>query len=334
VRSRTTTRSFPGWLEPLVAALDEDPPDGRCHPSAAVPGRRLNDAGGLVFAGRRRVGVTARVRRSRQRRTSPADGGDIRLRRMPAGATTAFRRRWGGFGPRYAPRTTRTPTCPFSLRSQGWTPALRACEHDRPRRGRDRGDGRDAGTEAYQPGTSSASRENGPTSWARGRPLALDGRGVGARRSLGIAPGKRPAGRLTAQPKSILVIDPPSTAYDVASGSRRLFELVKCLRAQAISLSFLSLEQAFDRAKYAEVLGRDGITLDGVYHGGDPRQRSGVGLRPSIQDSARTPATSRCRRRRDVDHARARASASPPLSASGSHRGRRLLRSALPLRAA
>ena len=110
---------LPGWLEPLVAALDEEPALAAVQPKLLYPDGRLNDAGGLVFGG----GEPWIYGKG----SPEPDAPQFSCRRAPdyaSGACLLVRRtafdEVGGFDDRYAPAYYEDTDLSFSLRAAGW----------------------------------------------------------------------------------------------------------------------------------------------------------------------------------------------------------------------
>ncbi|HUO48435.1 MAG TPA: glycosyltransferase, partial [Acidimicrobiales bacterium] len=114
------TEVLGGWLEPLVAAMEEDEDLGAVQPKLVYPDGRLNDAGGLVFAG----GAPWVYGKGHPDPGAP----QFDCRRAPdyaSGACLLVRKRAfdevGGFDDRYAPAYYEDTDLSFALRAGGWS---------------------------------------------------------------------------------------------------------------------------------------------------------------------------------------------------------------------
>lgn len=110
---------MPGWLKPLVDAMDEDPALGAVQPMFLYPDGRVNDAGGLTFAD----GECWNYGKGNPFPDAPALG----TRRAPdycTGACLLVRReafeQVGGFDPRFAPVYYEDVDLSFAMREAGW----------------------------------------------------------------------------------------------------------------------------------------------------------------------------------------------------------------------
>ncbi|MCB0990454.1 MAG: glycosyltransferase [Acidimicrobiales bacterium] len=110
---------LPGWLEPLVRAMDEDPTIGAVQPMFLYPDGRVNDAGGLTFAD----GECWNYGKGNPFPDTPA----LNTRRAPdycTGACLLVRReafeQVGGFDPRFAPVYYEDVDLSFAMREAGW----------------------------------------------------------------------------------------------------------------------------------------------------------------------------------------------------------------------
>ena len=266
---------MPGWLEPLVAALDEDEALGAVQPKLLFPDGRLNDAGGLVFGG----GEPWIYGKGNPEPDAP----EFSCRRAPdyaSGACLAVRKtafdEVGGFDDRFAPAYYEDTDLSFALRAAGWRvlyePASRVVHLEGGTAGTDLSQGikrtqvgnavkfaQKWGTElALRP----ALRPDLVEDWAQ-RPQG----GFGPGETMpGRGPGALDAARAgAARALSVLVLDPFMPVYDRASGGLRTFTLLRCLRRLGHAVTFYAL--AGGSRHYADEVGRLGIPC----YGGDRR---------------------------------------------------------------
>jgi GT2 family glycosyltransferase/tetratricopeptide (TPR) repeat protein len=263
----------PGWLEPLVADLDEDPRLGAVQPKLLYPDGRLNDAGGLVFAD----GEAWVYGKGGDPDAPPYD-----CRRAPdyaSGACLLVRRsafeEVGGFDDRYAPAYYEDTDLSFALRAAGYTvlyePASSIVHVEGGTAGTDVG----VGLKQYQVRNAERFKEKwrDELAWRpRLDPAVVDrwahrpqgGFGPGELAPTPEARDWAVARRRAADAKSVLVIDPFMPAFDRASGSLRLFTLLRCLREAGHAVTYFPFTGG-DR-RYAREVGKFGV----VCYGGDP----------------------------------------------------------------
>lgn len=263
------TLLLPGWLEPLVAAMDEDPRLGAVQPKLVYPDGRLCDAGGLVFAdgdawvygkGHR---VPDAPQFSCRRAPDYASGACLLVRKAAFGAV-------GGFDDRYAPAYYEDTDLSFALRAAGWRVLYEPASTVVHLEGGTAGTDTSVGLKRHQV----LNREKFARKWAAelaGRP-AMDQAVVEAwahRPQGGLGPGEDPTLAVRAdQARSILVLDPFLPWYDRNAGHRRLLELLRMLRAGGHHVTYYA-GNASDRDRYGPVLGRIGIAA----YGPDPTRR-------------------------------------------------------------
>lgn len=277
-----------GWLEPLIAALDEDPRLGAVQPRLIYPDGRMNDAGGLVF----RDGEPWVYGKGHPDPSAP----EFSARRAPdyaSGACLLVRRsafvEVGGFDSCYAPAYYEDTDLSFALRSRGWKVMYEPASTVVHVEGGTAGTDTSAGLKQYQVRNAARFAEKWADElqhrqrldpgiveeWAH-RPLGgfgpgevLDTGNLGVPRNVGVA-------------KRILVIDLTMPVFDRASGSLRLFHLLRTLRQDGHAVTFYSYTGG-DR-RYAEELGRFGITC----YGADPRRLSDESHRSLYQPELTT----------------------------------------------
>jgi GT2 family glycosyltransferase/glycosyltransferase involved in cell wall biosynthesis/tetratricopeptide (TPR) repeat protein len=265
-----------GWLEPLVAALDEDPDRAAVQPKLVYPDGRLNDAGGLVFAG----GEPWVYGKG----DPDPDAPEFDCRRAPdyaSGACLLVRRsafaEVGGFDDRYAPAYFEDTDLSFSLRAAGWSVLYEPASTVIHVEGGTAGTDTSSGLKQYQVRNAERFAEKWASELAHRPPLdpalvaawahrSQGGFGPGERRAEGSARAEAWDRAVTAShsAKSILVIDPFMPVFDRASGSLRLFTLLRCLREAGHAVTFLPTTGG-DR-RYARAVGEFGITCYGADH--------------------------------------------------------------------
>jgi len=266
---------LPGWLEPLVAALDEDDALGAVQPKLLYPDGRLNDAGGLVFGG----GEPWIYGKGDPEPEAPP----YSCRRAPdyaSGACLAVRKaafeEVGGFDDRFAPAYYEDTDLSFALRAAGWRvlyePASRVVHLEGGTAGTDLSQGikrnqvgnavKFAQKWAAELAERPALRPELVASWAHrpqggfGPGETMPERGRGA-----VAAARAGAARAL----SVLVLDPFMPVHDRASGGLRTFTLLGCLRNLGHAVTFYALTGG--GRHYAEEVGRLGIPC----YGGDRR---------------------------------------------------------------
>ncbi|HXW36143.1 MAG TPA: glycosyltransferase [Acidimicrobiales bacterium] len=260
-----------GWLEPLVAAMDEDEALGAVQPKLLYPDGRLNDAGGLVFGGgepwvygKGSPDPNAPLFTSR-RAPDYASGACLMVRRC------AFEE-VSGFDDRYAPAYFEDADLSFALRDAGWKilyePASTVIHVEGGTAGTDitkgfkqyqqRNAGRFAEKWASELLTRPPRSRTGVDQWAH-RPQG----GFGPGENLEVR-GPRAwehASTSANRAKSVLVIDPAMPVFDRAAGSLRMFHLLRTLRESGHAVTFYAIGGG-DR-RYADEVGRVGVTCYG-----------------------------------------------------------------------
>ena len=262
---------LPGWLDPLVEALDEDDLLAAVQPKLLYPDGRLNDAGGLVFAG----GEPWIYGKG----SAEPDAPQFSCRRAPdyaSGACLLVRRRAftevGGFDDRYAPAYYEDTDLSFALRAAGWKvlfePASTVVHVEGGTAGTDIGQGikqyqvRNAERFATKWADELAQRpplgRQAVESWAH-RPQG----GFGPAENLSVRghAAVEAARREAATAKSVLVLDSFMPVFDRASGGLRLFTMLQALRQAGHAVTFYAL--AGGSRHYAGAVGRLGIACFG-----------------------------------------------------------------------
>jgi GT2 family glycosyltransferase/glycosyltransferase involved in cell wall biosynthesis len=254
---------LPGWLEPLVAAMDADPRLGAVQPRLVYPDGRLCDAGGLVFAdgdawvyGKGHPHPDAPQFTCR-RAPDYASGACLLVRRA------AFRE-VGGFDDRYAPAYYEDTDLSFALRAAGWRVLYEPASTVVHVEGGTAGTDTSVGLKRHQV----RNREVFAAKWAAtlaGRP-SMRPEIVEAwahRPQGGAGPGEDPERAVpAAEARSVLVVDPFLPMPDRNSGHQRLLGMLRELRAQGHHVTFYTAN-ATDADRYRPVLGRLGIAAYG-----------------------------------------------------------------------
>ncbi|HUY22372.1 MAG TPA: glycosyltransferase [Acidimicrobiales bacterium] len=267
---------LPGWLEPLVAALDDDPMLAAVQPKLLYPDGRLNDAGGLVFA----AGQPWVYGKGRPEPDAP----EFSCRRAPdyaSGACLLVRRTAfedvGGFDDRYAPAYYEDTDLSFALRAAGWRVLFEPASKVVHVEGGTAGTDVTQGLKVYQERNAAkfaekwahelvhrpAVRPDHVERWAH-RPQG--GFGPGERLPVRAAPSVDVARTAASEARSVLVLDPFMPVFDRASGGLRTFTLLQCLRDAGHAVTFYAL--AGGSRTYADAVGRLGIPC----FGGDRRE--------------------------------------------------------------
>ena len=253
-----------GWLEPLVAALDADETLAAVQPRLVYPDGRLNDAGGLVFRG----GEPWVYGKGNPTPNAPA----FACRRMPdyaSGAcllvrTDAFHG-VGGFDDRYAPAYFEDTDLSFALRQAGWGILYEPASTVVHLEGGTAGTDTSVGMKRFQERNAARFAEkwrNQLTARPAAAPAIVEA--WAHRPQDGFGPGECRPPRTGTPGKRILVIDPAMPMIDRASGSLRLYHILKALRAAGHAVTFYAAAGG-DR-RYADLIGQLGITC----YGGDP----------------------------------------------------------------
>jgi GT2 family glycosyltransferase/glycosyltransferase involved in cell wall biosynthesis len=261
-----------GWLEALLARLDADPSVGAVGARLVYPDGRLQEAGGLVFAdgsgwnfGRGDDPASPRYATACQ--VDYCSGACLLVRGEVFEAL-------GGFDERYAPAYYEDTDLCFAVRAHGSTvwyePGAVVVHHEGATAGTDLG----SGFKRFQAVNQAkfvqkwaevlATQDQPPTATGRA-PATADraARGL-AGRARSPKPGRATKGR---QGRRILVIDPVPPMHDRNSGSLRLFELLKAMRAGGHEVTFIA-RNAINAEHYLDELRRMGITA----HGTDPER--------------------------------------------------------------
>lgn len=274
----------PGWLEPLVAVMDEDPRCGAVSPMLIYPDGRVNDAGGLVFADGEcwRYGMG----------DGAVDNPKLNSRRAvdyAMGACLLVRKSlWdliGGFDERYAPAYYEDVDLSFAIRAQGYRvfyePASRVVHVEGGTGGTDV----TSGAKQYQV----INRGKFAEKWAdelshrpRMDPTIVENwahRGQG-----GFGPGEDSVSSwnqaIVAQQDShnVLIIDPLVPMFDRNSGHMRLWHAITQLRAMGNSVTYWAY-MPYELNTYQPHLAKIGVPV----YGPDPRYMSGDELIPQAQ---------------------------------------------------
>jgi GT2 family glycosyltransferase/glycosyltransferase involved in cell wall biosynthesis/tetratricopeptide (TPR) repeat protein len=246
------TEPQPGWLEALLGAIDADPCAGAVGAKLVYPDGRLQEAGGIIFAdasgwnyGRGENPLDPRFNFVRE--VDYCSGACLLVRRQLFEAG-------GGFDTRYAPAYYEDTDLCFRVRQAGWRvvyqPASVIIHHE----------GGTAGTDVqssfkrYQV----VNREKFREKWQ-------------ALLRLQAPPGEAcvPQANDRRRGRRILVVDALMPMYDRASGSRRMFEILRLLAAARHKVTFIA-RNGSNGQRYARELQQMGIE---VYAGDPDRMR-------------------------------------------------------------
>ncbi len=262
---------LPGWLEPLVAALDEDAALGAVQPKLLYPDGRLNDAGGLVFGG----GEPWIYGKG----STEPDAPQFSCRRAPdyaSGACLLVRHRAfddvGGFDDRFAPAYYEDTDLSFSLRAAGWKVLFEPASKVVHVEGGTAGTDVSQGIKRYQIRNAVRFTQKWSSELAQRPPLRPEEVERWAHRPQGgFGPGETlrvrddsvvdVARAAASEAHSILVLDPFMPVFDRASGGLRTLTMLRCLREAGHAVTFYAL--AGGSRHYADVVGRLGISCFG-----------------------------------------------------------------------
>lgn len=246
------TEPQPGWLEALVQTAEADVIVGAVGAKLIYPDGKLQEAGGIVF--RDASGWNY------GRAQDPRDPRFNFLREVDYCSAacllvrTALFRELGGFDVRYAPAYYEDTDLCFALRKLGhrvvYQPRCEIIHHEGATAGQDLA----KGFKQYQVANRQKFFEKWRTTLAR--QSAPDASAV-----------RRASQRVRAQ--RVLVVDPFLPVYDRASGSKRLFEMLKLLVAGGHAVTFIA-RNGQGGERYAAELQQLGIE---VYAGDAERMK-------------------------------------------------------------
>src|SRR5690606_20657206 len=229
----------PGWLDALLATFDTHPGTGLVGAQLLYPDGRLQEAGGVVFAdgsawNHGRFGDPADPRYAYVRDVDYASGAAIAIPRQ-------LFLDLGGFDIRYAPAYYEDTDLAFAVRAAGrrvlYQPAARVVHDEGATSGTDIASGAKAGQVRNQAVFLAHRRE------------ALAGFGARAEPTPAI---------LHRGQRQVLVIDALTPQPDRDSGSLRLVNLMRLLRAEGAHVVFLPANRRYDGA-YTDVLRELGV---------------------------------------------------------------------------
>ncbi|WP_159017238.1 glycosyltransferase [Cognatiluteimonas profundi] len=230
----------PGWLDSLVGTLDAEPEAGLVGAQLLYPDGRLQEAGGVVFADGSgwnygRFESTGDPRFSYLRDADYLSGAAIAIPR-------ALFAQLGGFDARYAPAYYEDTDLAFGVRAAGkrviYQPAARVVHDEGTTSGTDIG----SGAKAYQ----ARNRER----FAEHRRDALS-----AQPAAGTVPSPAIVHRNQQQ---ILIIDALTPQPDHDSGSVRLVNLMRMLRAEGAHVVFVPANREHG-GRYTQALQQLGV---------------------------------------------------------------------------
>ena len=246
------TEPQPGWLEALLGTLAADPSAGAVGAKLVYPSGRLQEAGGIIFSDASGWNYG--------RGQDPQDPRFNFVREVDycSGACLLVRRQLfladGGFDTRYAPAYYEDTDLCFRLRQAGWRvvyqPASVIIHHEGGTAGTDV----QSGFKRYQV----VNREKFREKWQ----AALKLQAPPGEASVPEASDRRGGRR-------ILVVDALMPMYDRASGSLRMFEILRLLAAARHKVTFIARNGA-NGERYARELQQLGIE---VYAGDPDRMR-------------------------------------------------------------
>jgi len=238
----------PGWLDALVRCFAEQPDAGLVGAKLVYPDGRLQEAGGIVFSDGSgwnygRFGDPADPRYDYRREADYCSGAAIMLR-------TDFFRALGAFDTRYAPAYYEDTDLAFAVRAAGkkvyFEPRARVVHFEGITSGTDVG----AGIKQYQV----VNREKFLAKWRDA--LAAQPAPIDSAKLAGTAANFR-------TPKHVLIVDAYTPTPDQDSGSLRMVNLMRLLRALGYRVSFMPDNYAHF-GKYTEAL--QALGVEALYH--------------------------------------------------------------------
>jgi GT2 family glycosyltransferase/tetratricopeptide (TPR) repeat protein len=246
------TEPRPGWLEALLQTIEADPTIGAVGAKLIYPNGQLQEAGGIIFqdASGWNYGRTQDPRDPRfnfPREVDYCSAACLLVRAELFGQL-------GGFDARYAPAYYEDTDLCFALRQAGYKvvyqPRCEVIHHE----GATAGQHLNQGFKRYQ----AINRQKFFDKWKT----------VLANQSVpDPALARRASHRVVGQ--RILIVDPFLPMYDRASGSRRLFEIVKLLVAGGNAVTFIA-RNGHNGERYVAELEKMGVE---VYAGDAERMR-------------------------------------------------------------
>ena len=262
-----------GWLEALLEAMEADDRVGAVGAKLIYPDGRLQEAGGIVF--RDASGWNyGRLQDPRDPRYNFPREVDYCSAACLLTRATLFKE-LGGFDVRYAPAYYEDTDYCFALRERGfrvmYEPRCEIVHHEGATAGQDL----KQGLKQYQ---------------------VVNGKKFAEKWNSALQRQSRPSPSVVrlashrVRGQRILIIDPLLPMYDRASGSKRLFEVVRMLVAGGHAVTFIA-RNGVDSERYAPELQRLGVEV----YAGDPERMRECGyvskawpldLRRLLQDSA------------------------------------------------
>ena len=238
-----------GWLDALIDVAERDPRVGAVGAKLVYPDGKLQEAGGIIFSDATgynfgRGGNPSDPRYDFVREVDYASAACLLVR-------AELFRALGGFDRRYAPAYYEDTDLCFAIRDRGYKVVYQ------PRAVIIHHEGVTAGTDTAGTGFKRYQEINRPK-FADKWKVALARQAPPFRERLLRASNRAPGQR-------ILVVDMNMPMHDRASGSRRLFEILKLLVAQGHAVTFLAVKSVGHEV-YAPELKELGIET----YAGDP----------------------------------------------------------------
>ena len=237
-----------GWLEALLRCFDEEPDAGLVGSKLVYPDGRLQEAGGIVFNDGSgwnygRFDDPADPKYNFRRECDYCSGAAVMLRR-------ALFERLGGFDTRYAPAYYEDTDLAFAVRAQGlkvfYEPRSTVVHFEGVTAGTDVG----AGMKRFQ-GLNQSTFVEKWKDQLRDQPARIH-----EARLAPAAANHRARGRL-------LIVDAYTPTPDQDSGSLRMVNLMRLLRARGDAIAFLPDNRSHDGA-YTEAL--QALGVEALYH--------------------------------------------------------------------
>ena len=251
------TEVQPGWLESLVEFTQATPDCGAVGAKLVYPNGRLQEAGGIIFSD----GSGCNYGKGQ----NPNDPRFNFVREVDycSGAALLVRKTlWdeiGGFDRRYAPAYYEDTDLCFEIRRRGFKVYYQPKSVVVHYEGQTAGTSLQSGYKRYQV----ENRRKFVEKWA----ADLAGQSTNDRRNVARASNRQTRG-------SVLVVDPFMPWFDRASGSLRLFSILKILRQLGFHVTFIARNPSMEE-RYRPILEDMGIEV----YAGDPAAMRAAGAR-------------------------------------------------------